>query len=252
MKHVRFAHNGAIHEGIFENGKILKGSVEYDPDKIMWLPPVDPNGVGRSIGVALGFAKHAKELNLDIPEYPLLFQKFANTLVGHKAKIVVPPGLEYMHYEVELVAVIGRSCRKVRAKDALDYVKGYMVGNEITVRDFVTNYFRPPIKAKGWDTWGPAGPWMIDAHEVDPTNVELKTFVNGELRQEGNTSGLRHSVAELIEYLTEFMTLMPGDMLWTGTPEGLSHIYPGDTVVVEAEGVGRLENTLIAEADFIK
>jgi 5-oxopent-3-ene-1,2,5-tricarboxylate decarboxylase/2-hydroxyhepta-2,4-diene-1,7-dioate isomerase len=247
MKHVRFAYNGSVHEGIYEDGKIYKGSVEYNPDDIMWLPPVDPNGVGRAIGVALGFAKHAKELKLDIPEYPLLFQKFPNTMVGHKANIIVPPGLDYMHYECELVAVIGRSCRKVKAKDALDYVRGYMVGNEITVRDFVTNYFRPPIKAKGWDTWGPCGPWIIDAEEVDPTNVNLKTYVNGELRQEGNTGGLRHSVADLIEYLTEFMTLMPGDMLWTGTPEGLSHIYPGDTVVVEAEGVGRLENTLIKE-----
>ncbi len=247
MKHVRFAWNGGVHHGVYDNGSIYTGSVRRDPDEVMFLPPVDPNGVGKAIGVALGFAKHAAELDLDVPDYPIVFHKMPHTMIGHKANIIVPPGLKYMHYEVELVAVIGRSCRKVKERDALEYVRGYMVGNEITVRDFVTNYFRPPVKAKGFDTFGPCGPWMVDASDLDPSNVRLRTYVNGELRQEGNTSDLRHSVAQLIEYLSDFMTLQPGDMLWTGTPEGLSHIYPGDTVICEAEGIGRLENTLIAE-----
>ena len=245
MKFVRFAWNGAVHEGVYEDDVIKKGSVQYNPDDVMFLPPVDL--VGKAIGVALGFAKHAKELKLEIPDHPILFHKMPHTMIGHKAHVIVPPGLDYMHYECELVAVIGRSCRRVKASEALDYVKGYTVGNECTVRDFVTNYFRPPIKAKGFDTFGPCGPWLVSADEIDPTNVELKTYVNGELRQHGNTSGLRHSVAELIEYVSEFMTLQPGDMLWTGTPEGISHIYPGDTVICEVEGIGQLENTLIEE-----
>lgn len=247
MKHLRFAWNGAVHEGIYEEGIIRKGGLTFNPEKVMFLPPVDPNGVGKAIGVALGFANHAAELKLDVPAEPIIFHKMPHTMIGHRANVIVPPGLDYMHYEVELVAIIGRACRKVKAAEALDYVRGYTIGNEITVRDFVTNYYRPPVKAKGFDTFGPCGPWMVEARDIDPTDVNLKTFVNGELRQEGNTRDLRHSVAELIEYLSDFMTLQPGDMLWTGTPEGLSHIYPGDVVVCEAEGIGKLENALIAE-----
>lgn len=247
MKRVRFAWNGSVHQGIYDNEHIKIGNTKISSDEVMFLPPIEHTG--KALGVALGFAKHAKELDLDIPEYPIMFHKMPHTMIGHRANVVVPPNLDYMHYECELVAVIGRSCRKVKAKDALDYVKGYTIGNEITVRDFVSNYFRPPIKAKGFDTFGPCGPWLVDADDIDPTSVELKTFVNGELKQQGNTSGLRHSVAELIEYTSDFMTLQEGDMLWTGTPEGISHIYPGDHVVCEVEGIGRLENTLVKEED---
>ncbi|WP_024772172.1 fumarylacetoacetate hydrolase family protein [Aquimarina macrocephali] len=247
MKHVRFAYNGGIHQGIYENDVILKGTQEFNPDDVMFLPPLDPQGVGKAIGVALAYADHAKELKLEIPEYPILFHKMPHTMIGHKSNIIVPSGIDYMHYECELVAVIGRSCRKVKAADALDYVGYYMVGNEITVRDFVVNYYRPPLKAKGFDTWGPCGPWMVDAKDIDPNNVSLKTWVNGELRQEGNTKNIRHNIAELIEYMSDFMTLNPGDMIWSGTPEGVSHIYPGDTVVCEVSGIGKLENYLIAE-----
>jgi 5-oxopent-3-ene-1,2,5-tricarboxylate decarboxylase / 2-hydroxyhepta-2,4-diene-1,7-dioate isomerase len=245
MKSVRFAHNGAIHEGIYEDGVIKTGSIIYQPDDVMFLNPVEH--VGKAIGIALGYKDHAAELKLDIPEYPLLFHKMPNTFIGHKAKVVLPPNLDYVHYECELVAVIGRSSRKVKANEALKYVKGYTIGNEITVRDFVTNYFRPPVKAKGFDTFGPVGPWLVTADEIDPANVNLKTYVNGELRQKGNTGNLRHSIAELIEYMSEFMTLNEGDMIWSGTPEGISHIYPGDTVVCEIEGIGKLENRIVAE-----
>ena len=248
MKTARFAYNGAIHEGIFDDGKLKVGGVAYNPDSVMFLPPVA--NIGKAIGIALGFSDHAAELKLDIPTYPLLFHKLPNTYIGHKNKVVVPEGLDYMHYECELVAVIGRSCRRVKAADALQYVKGYTIGNEITVRDFVTNYFRPPVKAKGWDTFGPVGPYLVDAADIDPANCELRTFVNGELRQQGNTRNLRHSIAELIEYMSEFMTLNEGDMIWSGTPEGLSHIYPGDVVVCEIDGIGSLETTLIAENKF--
>jgi 5-oxopent-3-ene-1,2,5-tricarboxylate decarboxylase/2-hydroxyhepta-2,4-diene-1,7-dioate isomerase len=250
MKTARFAYNGQIHEGVFKNELLYTGGVAYNPDEVMFLSPVA--NVGKAVGVALGFQDHAAELKLDIPDYPLLFHKMPNTYIGHSNKVVVPAGLDYMHYECELVAIIGRSCRRVKADEALDYVKGYTIGNEITVRDFVTNYFRPPVKAKGWDTFGPVGPYMVDAKDIDPANVELKTFVNGELKQHGNTKNLRHSIAQLIEYMSEFMTLNEGDMIWSGTPEGLSHIYPGDVVVCEVEGIGQLKTTLIAEADFYK
>jgi 5-oxopent-3-ene-1,2,5-tricarboxylate decarboxylase/2-hydroxyhepta-2,4-diene-1,7-dioate isomerase len=150
-----------------------------------------------------------------------------------------------MHYEGELVAVLGLAAYKVSAEDALDYVAGYTIGNEYTVRDFVGNYYRPPVKAKGHDTFGPIGPWLVSADEIDPTNVEIRTYVNDELRQQGNTKHLRHSVAELIAYLSEFMTLNRGDIIFTGTPKGISHVYAGDKVRVEIDGIGALENDIV-------
>ncbi len=244
MKLARFAYNGQIHEGVYRDGRLWVGSVGYDPADVMWLPPVDPSGC-TAIGVALGYADHAQELGLELPDYPILFHKMPHTFIGHKAK-VVRPDVEYMHYEGELVAIIGRSCRRVRAAEALEYVWGYTIGNECTVRDFVGNYYRPPVKAKGHDTFGPMGPVMVTADEIDPAGVSIRTFVNDELRQQGNTKYLRHGVAALIEYISEFMTLRRGDMIWTGTPKGISHVYAGDVMRVEIDGIGALENEVIA------
>lgn len=245
MKLARFAVNGRVLEGVFENDQLFVGSVTYDPGDVLWLPPVAHTG--KAIGVALGYLEHAQELNMELPDYPILFHKMPNTFIGHKAKIVAPPDIKYMHYECELVAVIGRTARRIKAEEALDFVKGYSIGNDVTVRDFVTDYYRPPVKAKGFDTFGPVGPFLVTADEIDPTNLGIRTYVNGELRQDGNTRNLRHSVTELIEYIAEFMTLEPGDMIWTGTPKGISHIYPGDTLRLEIDGLGALENEVVAQ-----
>jgi 5-oxopent-3-ene-1,2,5-tricarboxylate decarboxylase/2-hydroxyhepta-2,4-diene-1,7-dioate isomerase len=242
MKRARFAYNGAVHEGEYLDGLLKVGNMSYDPDAVMWLPPVDPRGC-TALGIALGYADHAEELGLDLPEHPIVFHKMPHTLIGHRST-VTRPDVEYMHYEGELVAVIGQSCRSVKAAEALDYVMGYTIGNEYTVRDFVGNYYRPPIKAKGHDTFGPMGPWLVAPDEIDPTNAEIRTYVNGELRQQGNTRHLRHSVAELIEYLSDFMTLQRGDIIFTGTPKGISHVYAGDNVRVEIDGIGALENNI--------
>jgi 5-oxopent-3-ene-1,2,5-tricarboxylate decarboxylase/2-hydroxyhepta-2,4-diene-1,7-dioate isomerase len=244
MKLTRFAYNGRVFDAVYEKNQLRVGSVTYDPDEVMWLPPV--GHTGKAIGVALGYVDHAAELNMDLPDEPILFHKMPHTFIGHRARIVAPPNVDYMHYECELVAVIGRSARQVKAAQALDYVQGYTIGNDVTVRDFVTNYFRPPVKGKGFDTFGPIGPFLVTADEIDPTNVGLRTYVNNELRQEGNTTALRHTVADLIEYVTAFMTLDPGDMIWTGTPEGISHIYPGDKLRLEIDGLGALENEVVA------
>ena len=244
MKLARFAHNGQVHEAVYKNNQLWVGNVAYDPDDVMWLPPVDPRGC-TAVGVALGYADHAVELKLDVPEYPLLFHKLPNTFIGHKAK-VMRPDVEYMHYEGELVVVMGQNGRHIPEEDALNYVYGYTIGNECTVRDFVGNYYRPPVKAKGFDTFGPMGPVLVTADEIDPTNTEVRTYVNGELKQQGNTKHLRHSVAQLIAYITEFKTLQRGDIIYTGTPKGLSHVYAGDIMCVEIDGIGVLENEVIA------
>lgn len=245
MKITRFAYNGRIHEGHYENSQLISAGVAYDPQDVMWLPPVALTQ--KAIGLALNYSDHAAELKLDLPPTPVLFNKNVSTFIGHKGQVVAPPAIEYMHYECELVVVIGQRCRHVKTEEANNVIWGYTIGNDVTIRDFVTNYYRPPVKAKGFDTFGPIGPWLVTADELpDNTNLTLRTYVNGELRQEGNTRNLRHSVADLIAYITEFMTLEPGDMIWTGTPKGISHIYPGDVMRLEIDGIGTLENEVVA------
>lgn len=216
-----------------------------DERAVTWLPPFEPGSI---IAVALNYRDHAAELDLAEPQQPALFPKFRNALVGHRGRIVRPAGIEYMHYETELAVVIGRDARRVDAASALGYVKGYSVANDLVVRDFVIDHFRPPIKPKNFDTFLPLGPFLVDAAAVpDPQALAIRTYVNGELRQEGNTRDMLYSVARLIEYVTGFMTLREDDVLLTGTPKGISHLKAGDEVRCVVEGVGELVNQVVAE-----
>jgi 5-oxopent-3-ene-1,2,5-tricarboxylate decarboxylase / 2-hydroxyhepta-2,4-diene-1,7-dioate isomerase len=247
VKIARFIHRGQTYTGRYENDHlIIEAGGVFDPAAVTWLPPAAPGS--KMIGLALNYSDHAAELKLDLPPQPVLFNKNPNTLVGHTAQVVAPSGIEYMHYENELVVVIGQRCRRVKAARALEVVQGYTIGNDITIRDFVTNWYRPPVKAKNWDTFGPLGPWIVTADEVpDPANLTLRTYVNGQLKQTGNTRDLIHTIPALIEYISEFMTLEPGDMIWTGTPKGIGHIRPGDVMRLEIEGIGVLENAVVGE-----
>jgi 5-oxopent-3-ene-1,2,5-tricarboxylate decarboxylase/2-hydroxyhepta-2,4-diene-1,7-dioate isomerase len=233
--------NGAPAGGVLidESGR------PHDPDRVMFLPPVVP---GKVIGLALNFRDHAKELGLAEPEQPVLFFKPPNTFVGHKSPVIYPKGAQHMHYEIELAVVMGRRGRRIPAAEALDYVKGYTIANDVTVRDFITNYYRPPVKAKGFDTFGPIGPVLVTKDEIpDPNAVELRAYVNGELRQQGNTRDFIRTAQELIAYISEFMTLEENDMILTGTPMGISKVYPGDVMRLEIDGIGVLENPVVAE-----
>ncbi len=246
MRLARFSANGLTLSGRYENDQLVveNGGV-FDPGDVVWLPPVAPGS--KMIGLALNYSDHAAELKLDLPPQPVLFNKNPNTLLGHRGEIVAPPNIEYMHYENELVVVIGQRCRRVKAEQALGVVQGYTIGNDVTIRDFVTNWYRPPVKAKNFDTFGPLGPWLVTADELpDPSALALRTYVNGELRQAGNTRDLIHTIPALIEYITDFMTLEPGDMIWTGTPKGIAHIVPGDSLRLEIEGIGALENRVVS------
>lgn len=221
---------------------------QVDEQAVQWLPPFEPGSI---IAVALNFSDHAAELSLGEPEQPALFPKFRNALVGHRGKIVRPRGVEYMHYETELAVVIGRDARRVPRERALDVVKGYTVANDLVVRDFVINHFRPPIKPKNFDTFLPMGPFLVDKFAVpDPQALDIRTVVNGEERQRGNTEDMLRPVTELIEYVTEFMTLRQNDVLLTGTPKGISHLRPGDVVSCQVEGVGELVNEVVAEEEL--
>ncbi|HEY6952266.1 MAG TPA: fumarylacetoacetate hydrolase family protein [Bacteroidota bacterium] len=247
MKYARFAVGSAIYHGIVREDGILqtKDGAEFQARDVTWLPPVVPS---KAVGLALNYADHADELQMKSPEDPALFFKPPSSLVGHGAQVIYPTGVEYMHYEVELVVVIGQRCRHVKAEQSDQYIRGYTIGNDVTVRDFVKNFYRPPVRAKGYDTFGPLGPYIVSADEVgDPANLNLRASVNGEVRQQGNTSQLLRPVPELIEYISMIMTLEAGDLIWTGTPKGISHVHPGDTMRLEIDGLGILENPVVSE-----
>jgi 5-oxopent-3-ene-1,2,5-tricarboxylate decarboxylase/2-hydroxyhepta-2,4-diene-1,7-dioate isomerase len=243
MKLARWAVSDQEFEGRYEHEELITtGGRRFDAREVVWLPPSTPTKV---IGIALNFADHAAELGLSKPDLPAIFLKPQTSLIGHNGTVLMPPGSQYMHYEVELVAIIGQRCRNVKAERALDVVRGYTIGNDVTVRDHVGNYFRPPLIGKGWDTFGPCGPWMVTADEFgDPSSVDMRTLVNGELRQQGNTRDWIYSLSEMIEYASMIMTLNPGDQIWTGTPQGLSHVFPGDVMRMEIDGMGALENPI--------
>ncbi|QLR41703.1 4-hydroxyphenylacetate degradation bifunctional isomerase/decarboxylase [Enterobacter sp. RHBSTW-00994] len=198
--------------------------------------------------LGLNYADHASELDFKPPTEPLVFIKAPNTFNGDNQASVRPHNVEYMHYEAELVVVIGKTARKVSEAEAMDYVAGYTVCNDYAIRDYLENYYRPNLRVKSRDGLTPISPNVVAKETIpDPHNLALRTWVNGELRQEGTTADLIFSIPFLIAYLSEFMTLQPGDMIATGTPKGLSDVKPGDEVIVEVEGVGRLVNRIVSE-----
>lgn len=244
MRHVRFLADGRLHRGRWDAEGIRDEAGRVRPaEAITWLPPVAPSKI---LGFALTYADHATELGVSRPDELALFFKPPSALIGHRAPVIYPDGVEYLHYEAELAVVIGRRCRRVRPEQARDVIKGYTVANDVTVRDFIRNFYRPPVKAKGWDTFLPLGPALVD-DPLDPGDLELHAYVNGELRQRGTTRDLIYPVEELVAFVSEFMTLEEDDVILTGTPRGISHVHPGDVMRVEVEGVGALENPVIAE-----
>jgi 5-oxopent-3-ene-1,2,5-tricarboxylate decarboxylase / 2-hydroxyhepta-2,4-diene-1,7-dioate isomerase len=248
MKRARFISKGRLLEGYLQDGLLVDHAGEaHDPQAVHWQLPVQP---GKVIALALNFAEHADEFGLKRPSEPALFWKPNNTLLPHKGTVIYPQGAKFMHFECELAVIIGRSTRRIKAKDALDYVGGYTIANDLVVRDYVTNVFRPPIRGKGWDTFGPVGPFYVTADEIlDPHNLAMQAYVNGELRQETTTQGMIFSIPEVIEFISRFMTLDAGDMLLTGTPKGISQVHPGDTMRMEIAGLGALENGIEWESE---
>jgi 5-oxopent-3-ene-1,2,5-tricarboxylate decarboxylase/2-hydroxyhepta-2,4-diene-1,7-dioate isomerase len=246
VKRARFLAAGRYHEGLLAEPGVLvdeAGNAHLEDD-VVFLPPLDP---GTAIGLAINYADHAAELEFETPEDPVLFLKPSNTWVGHRAEVAYPNGVEYLHYEAELAVVIAQRCRRVSVENAFEVVLGYTIVNDVTARDFLRNYFRPPVRVKGWDSFGPIGPYLVEGEIDDPSGIDLRTYVNDELRQQGNTNDLIFGVPELIEHITSFMTLERGDLILTGTPKGISHVYPGDLMRIEIDGLGVLENRVVAE-----
>ena len=213
--------------------------------------PLPPPRQQTFLALGLNYADHASELRFQAPEEPLLFLKAPGSLTGDNQVSCRPDGVEMMHYEGELVVVIGRTATKVQRSEAMDYVLGYTIANDYAVRDYLENYYRPNLRVKSRDGLTPLGPAIVENEDVpDPHALEIRTYVNGELRQQGNTRDMVFDIPFLLEYVTSFMTLRPYDMISTGTPKGLSNVVPGDEVVVEIESLGRLQNRIVSEKEW--
>jgi 5-oxopent-3-ene-1,2,5-tricarboxylate decarboxylase / 2-hydroxyhepta-2,4-diene-1,7-dioate isomerase len=249
MKRARVAYSGAIHSAIpHGTGLALEDGRRVQETDVIWLPPFE---AGTIIALGLNYADHAKELAFNAQEEPLVFLKGAGSLIGHCGSTRRPSEVKFMHYECELAVVIGRTAKGVARAAAMEHVAGYCIANDYAIRDYLENWYRPNLRVKNRDGGTVLGPWLVDAADIaDPANLSLRTFVNGKLTQQGNTRDLVFNIPYLIEYLSSFMTLAPYDVILTGTPEGVTNVMPGDEVVCEIDGLGRLVNTIAADADF--
>jgi len=249
MRMVRFRFGDRIATGLVERGsneiQILRGTFFEDPvptgehvplDDVRLLAPVLPS---KLVCVGKNYAAHAAEFGMEVPEEPLLFLKPSTAVIGPGDAIELLPVSRRVDYEGELAVVIGRIAKHVRAEDASRVILGFTCANDVTLRD-LQRADDQWCRAKGFDGSCPLGPWVET--EVDPTDVVVETRLNGDVRQHASTVDLAFGVAELIEYITAFMTLLPGDVLLTGTPEGVGKLAVGDIVEVEVEGIGTLRN----------
>jgi acylpyruvate hydrolase len=206
------------------------------------------------ICVGLNYRAHVEETNRDLPEYPVLFAKFATSLTGAYDAIACPPESEAIDYEGELAVIIGRPTRRIALEDALDAVAGYTVANDVTMRDY---QYRTPqwLQGKAWDGSTPLGPALVTPDEApDPNALSLRTLVNDEVVQQASTDLMIFPVPTLISVISEFTTLLPGDVILTGTPAGVGFrreppllMSDGDVAVVEIDGIGRTENRFAAD-----
>lgn len=248
MKRARMAHRGReIWCEVVDGDTALRlpnGSI-IAADDAHWLPPVLPGATVFALG--LNYADHNRELGFAPKlETPLVFLKGGNCFVGHRGDTPRPADADRMHPECELVAVIGRVARNIAPEQALDHVSGYTVANDYAIREYLENFYRPNARVKNRDATTPIGPWIIDAVDVpDPQALSLSTRVNDVEVQRGSTSDMVLGVADLVAHLSQTQTLMPGDMILTGTPSGVHFCAAGDVVVSEIGGIGRLINRLV-------
>jgi len=247
MRLVRFRFGDRIATGVVEGDAVraLAGTFFENPvpsgdevplDDVRLLAPILPSKV---VCVGKNYAAHAAEFGGEVPEEPLIFLKPSTSVSGPGDPIPLLPISHRVDYEGEVAVVIGRIARNVRSEEAFRYILGYTCGNDVTLRDLQKKDDQW-ARAKGFDGSCPLGPWIQT--ELDPIDVHLETRVNGEVRQSASTSDMVFGVATIIEFVTEFMTLLPGDVIMTGTPEGVGKLEPGDKVEVEVDGIGVLMN----------
>lgn len=245
MKHVRVLHNGAPAWGRLEGELIrLEDGGTLAEAEARYLPPVEPSKI---IATHLTYRSRVEEYRMKAPPAaPSYFMKPLSSLSYHRAPVARPRGCRFLNYEGEIAVVIGRRCSGVSINEALQYVRGYTVANDWGVHDFRHADRGSMLRVKGQDGFCPLGPVLVDAADVDPAHLTIRTYVNGQLVQEGETgSDLLFSFAYQVADLSRLITLEPGDALLTGTPANSRPVNIGDVVAVEVEGMGRLENTVI-------
>ena len=205
------------------------------------------------ICVGLNYPKHTAGIRMKDPDYPVLFSKFRDSLVPHNRDIIIREGEDTYDYEGELVVVMGKRCYRVSKEEAMDYVFGYSIGNDVTCRD-VQLRTGQWLAGKAMPTFGPLGPCIVTRDEYQPGNKVIRSYVNGVLKQEGNTDEMIFSIADIIEYTARYIPLNPGDLIYTGTPSGVAYEFDSgylkeeDVIDIEIEGIGTLTNTVHLKA----
>lgn len=223
----------------FFNG-VERTAVKHPLIDVRLVAPIIPRS--KVIGVGRNFADHARELGNEVPESPLLFLKPNTSVIGPNEPIVLPEFSEEVSYEAELCVVIGRICKDVPEERVDEVIFGYTCGNDLTARDVQAGDGQW-ARAKGFDTAAPLGPWIET--DLDPDDVDIKGWLNGELRQDGNSNQMVRSVRELVSLVSHAFTLLPGDVIMTGTPAGVDLVQAGDRYDIEIEGIGRLSNPVV-------
>lgn len=227
---------------ILDNGeKILESEAVF-------APPVEPTKI---IAMHLNFPSRIVAFGIKDPRWPSYFMKPVSSLAGHRSKVERPRGTQYLNYEGEIALVIGKRAKNVSRENAWDYIAGYSPVIDYGLHDFRTSDAGSMLRVKGQDGFCPLGPTLIPAHEVDPHNMTVRTYVNGKVVQEDNTSTFKFPFDYIIADLSRFITLEPGDIILTGTPANSRPVQPGDIVEVEIEGYPRLTTTVVeSEVDF--
>ncbi|MBA7693255.1 putative protein YisK [subsurface metagenome] len=204
------------------------------------LAPCTPSKI---VALGLNYRAHATEMNVSLPDAPLIFLKPSTSVIGPEENIIYPSSSARVDYEGELAVVIKKPVWRVSVEDAPDYILGYTCFNDVTARDIQRQDYQW-TRAKGFDTFAAIGPCIET--ELDPGSVELETLLNGERKQHASTSDLIYSIPELINFISNVMTLLPGDIIATGTPSGIGPMYPGDTVEIRIKSIGTLKNYVIS------
>jgi 2-keto-4-pentenoate hydratase/2-oxohepta-3-ene-1,7-dioic acid hydratase in catechol pathway len=250
MRIVRFSADGKAKYGILrqQSIQVIEGKPfrqikltdqSYQQNQVKLMAPCEPSKI---IAMGLNYHSHARELNLPMPNSPLTFLKPPTAVIGPGDEIIYPSVSARVDYEGELAVVIKKPVWRVDAEDALDYVLGYACFNDVTARD-LQSHDGQWTRAKGFDTFAAIGPWIET--ELDPSSVVVETYLNGKLEQRGNTSDFIYTIPEIINFISNVMTLLPGDIIATGTPSGVGPMYPGDTVEVRIPPIGTLRNFVV-------
>jgi len=280
MKLLRYGETGAEKPGLLDADGVVRdlsghvadiGGAALDPAALASLGELDPKslpavpgrprlgacvaGVGKFICIGLNYSDHAAETGAAVPPEPIVFMKATSAIVGPDDDVLIPRGSQKTDWEVELAVVIGRKAKYVSEAEALDHVAGYCLTNDVSERAFQAERQGQWTKGKSCDTFGPIGPWLVTREEVaDPQDLKMWLTVNGETMQDGSTRTMVYGVAFLVSYLSQFMSLMPGDIISTGTPPGVGlgmkpprYLRPGDIVELGIEGLGTQRQTFRAD-----